>query len=431
MDYNPESSFRSLSPSRSQDESHSYGNCSECKQKRTAVAWCKNCDIAILKENFCNWTSGNSIIDKFIRDTQLSANENMDHLEWIEFDQFDLVENINKRGAFSSIYSAIWMEGPTWNLDEEAEVWNRNGPIKVILKRLDNSQSMSLEFINQLCKYHKCLQNGALADCFGITKDPTSCYMFVIRYYKNGNLYSYLDETMGILCWRDIVDMLWSISAGLHVIHEHNLVHGHLHGGNVLVENEMDSIDTKITDTGLHGPFGPFDKQIPSQHVYGVIPFVAPEVFNGNTPTKESDIYSFGMIMWMLSAGVRPYHDKPHDSQLIQEICSGLRPNVISGTPPVFARLMLQCLDADPSKRPTASQLYEWLGNWVTAICDDPDPSDLSNQFDVAEETKFANLDKLKFNNTPCHENAIYFSRPLDSIINNESSSTPLFYGKM
>ncbi|CAB4400501.1 unnamed protein product [Rhizophagus irregularis] len=169
---------------------------------------------------------------------------------------------------------------------------------------------------------------------------------------------------MGILCWRDIVDMLWSISEGLHVIHEHNLVHGHLHGGNVLVENEMGSIDTKITDTGLHGPF---DKQIPSQH---------------------------------------------------------------AGTPPVFARLMLQCLDADPLNRPTTSQLCEYLGNW-TAICDDSDPSDLSNQFDVAEETKFANLDKLKFNNTPCHENAIYFSRPLDSIINNESSSTPFFYGKM
>ncbi|PKK77107.1 kinase-like protein [Rhizophagus irregularis] len=183
---------------------------------------------------------------------------------------------------------------------------------------------------------------------------------------------------MGILCWRDIVDMLWSISEGLHVIHEHNLVHGHLHGGNVLVENEMGSIDTKITDTGLHGPF---DKQIPSQHAYGVIPFVAPEVFNGNTPTKESDIYSFGMIMWMLSAGVRPYHDKSHDSQLIQEIYSGLRPNVISGTPPVFARLMLQCLDADPLNRPTTSQLCEYLGNW-TAICDDSDPSDLSNQFD-------------------------------------------------
>ncbi|CAB4405453.1 unnamed protein product [Rhizophagus irregularis] len=41
------------------------------------------------------------------------------------------------------------MEGPRWNLDEEAEVWTRNGPIKVILKRLDNSQNVSQEFVNQ------------------------------------------------------------------------------------------------------------------------------------------------------------------------------------------------------------------------------------------------------------------------------------------
>ncbi|CAB4405940.1 unnamed protein product [Rhizophagus irregularis] len=155
-----------------------------------------------------------------------------------------------------------------------------------------------------------------------------------MRYYKNGNLYSYLEETMGILCWRDIVDMLWSISAGLNFIHKYGLVHGNLHGGNILVENNVNSIDTKITDTGLHGPVD--SKQISSKQIYGVIPFVAPEIFDGNTPTsKESDIYSFGMIMWMLSAGVRPYCDRPHNKELIQEICLGLRPSVVDGTPPV------------------------------------------------------------------------------------------------
>jgi hypothetical protein len=47
------------------------------------------------------------------------------------------------------------------------------------------------------------------------------------------------------------------------------------------------------------------------------------------------------MIMWMLSAGKRPYNDKPHDKQLIQEICSGLRrPSVVSEAPPVFSELM-------------------------------------------------------------------------------------------
>ncbi|PKC59293.1 kinase-like protein, partial [Rhizophagus irregularis] len=276
-----------------------YGKCSLCKRQRIATMWCEKCDIMNMKECFPNWTSGNSKIDEFIRFTQLNAKESMDYLEWIDFNQFDLIKDINDKGAFSSIYSAVWMEGPRWNLDEEAEIWTRTGPIKVILKRLDNSHNISQEFVDQLYRYHKCLKSGALADCFGITKDPTSCYMLVMRYYKNGSLYSYLKETLGVLCWRDIVDILWSISVGLKYIHEHDLVHGHLHGGNILVESDVNSVDTKITDTGLHGPV---DKQLSPKQIYGVVPFVAPEIFNGNTPTKESDVYSFGMVMWMLSA---------------------------------------------------------------------------------------------------------------------------------
>ncbi|EXX68051.1 Cla4p [Rhizophagus irregularis DAOM 197198w] len=184
--------------------------------------------------------------------------------------------------------------------------------------------------------------------------------MFVMRYYENGDLYSYLEESMGILCWRDIIDILWSISTGLEFIHEYNLVHGHLHGGNILVENEMNSIDAKITDTGLHGPA---DKSMASQQIYGVVPFVAPEIFKKNLPTKESDIYSF------------------------------------------------------------ASQICECLGNWVSAVNDDPHPSDLSNQFDTAEEIKFKNIGKLELNKISYHEKAIYISRPLDSI-NIESSES-------
>src|SRR5690242_4938765 len=108
-----------------------YGSCLECNSQRTATAFCKNYDVAILKEKFPNWTSGNSKMDELVKYTQMNASECMDYLEWIEFDQFDLVENIKKRGAFSSIYSAVWMEGPRWNLGEEDEVWTRSGPIKV------------------------------------------------------------------------------------------------------------------------------------------------------------------------------------------------------------------------------------------------------------------------------------------------------------
>jgi serine/threonine protein kinase len=53
------------------------------------------------------------------------------------------------------------------------------------------------------------------------------------------------------------------------------------------------------------------NKLIQTKKIHGVIPFVAPEISDGNTPTKPSDIYSFGMIMWMLSSDARPYCDRP------------------------------------------------------------------------------------------------------------------------
>ncbi|CAI2181647.1 4483_t:CDS:2 [Funneliformis geosporum] len=385
-----------------------FGKCAECGEERISVGWCKDCEINSFKVHFIYWTSGNLNIDNYIKRTQLNACGSVDYLEYIKFDQLVLIKYMNKGGAFSTIYSAIWIEGPRWIWDEAADEWTRNGPIKVALKRINNSQNMSEEYINQLCRYHHCLQNGNVADCFGITKDPTSNYMFVMRYYENGDLHTYLDEVKGMLCWRDIVEILWSISGGIECIHKNELIHGNLHGGNLLVESEQDSIDVRVADVGLHGPA---DKKN-SNEINGVLPYTDPEILKGNPPTKSSDIYSFGIIMWTLSAGIRPWCNRPHDIQLATEICFGLRPEIIDGTPEVYIQIMTQCWNSDPSKRPVASQLYELIGSWISAICDDPQQTELSEQFDLAEEKKFSDLEKNKYRQE-IHSQAFYTSRPL------------------
>ncbi|CAI2172748.1 16168_t:CDS:2 [Funneliformis geosporum] len=199
-----------------------------------------------------------------------------------------------------------------------------------------------------------------------------------MKYYENGDLHSYLDETQGVLCWRDIVDMLWGISGGIEEIHRNDLIHGNLHGGNVLIENESDSIDTCITDIGLHNSI---DKKTSNQ-IYGVLPYVAPDILKGNPPTKASDIYT-------------------------TEICFGLRPKIINGTPEVYVQLMTQCWHSDPLKRPTASKLNIILEDWINAICDNPIPTKISDQFDIAEEKKFLDF---KFHNQKIHSQAFYTS---------------------
>ncbi|KAF0493914.1 kinase-like protein [Gigaspora margarita] len=107
--------------------------------------------------------------------------------------------------------------------------------------------------------------------------------MFVTKFYEYGNLQEFLTKTMGCLCWRDIIDMLWGmVSGGLERIHDSGFYHGNLHCGNLLIDELPESIHLKISDVGLHGP-----ADGPGSGVYGVLPYVAPEVLRESTPISE------------------------------------------------------------------------------------------------------------------------------------------------
>jgi len=79
-----------------------------------------------------------------------------------------------------------------------------------------------------------------------------------------------------------------------------------------------------ITDLGLSRPANEEDKG----KVYGVLPYVAPEVLRGSKYTSAADIYSFGVVAAEILSGLPPYHDLPHEKLLGLRICQGLRPNL-------------------------------------------------------------------------------------------------------
>ncbi|CAG8775024.1 15055_t:CDS:1, partial [Racocetra fulgida] len=59
-------------------------------------------------------------------------------------------------------------------------------------------------------------------------------------------------------------------------------------------------------------------------HIYGVLPYLAPEVLKGEQFTQVADIYSFGIIMIEILTGRRPFDGYKFDAELAAMICHGL-----------------------------------------------------------------------------------------------------------
>ncbi|RGB25529.1 kinase-like domain-containing protein, partial [Rhizophagus diaphanus] len=146
------------------------------------------------------------------------------------------------------------------------------------------------------------------------------------------------------------LQLLKRIILGLKVIHESNLTHGDFHDGNILMS---DNYELLIIDLGLCKPISDLqDSDNKFNEVYGVLPYMAPEILRKKPYTPASDIYSFSMIMWEFASGIPPFNRKAHDHHLTLSICKGERPGIIKNTPRCYIDLMKKCWDSDPSKRP-------------------------------------------------------------------------------
>ena len=145
---------------------------------------------------------------------------------------------------------------------------------------------------------------------------------------------------------------------------------------------------------------------------YGIIPYMAPEIFLGQKYIKASDIYSFGMIMWELMTGRRPFWDRDHDTDLIIDICDGLRPPIGDiNTPDGYIELMKECWDSDPNKRPTAVDVWKRLNGMYEVESESP-----------TKIIKSPDIGPIEINNP----GAIYKSRPLSGMIKSAISTRSL-----
>ncbi|GBC04728.1 hypothetical protein RclHR1_05830006 [Rhizophagus clarus] len=192
---------------------------------------CGRCNAIIFQQFFNNWTSGNSDIDKFIQDSQLSDHSFISKaLEWIPFDRFYDIKYIAK-GGFGKVYRAKWIDGYIFRWDDRNKIWERNGQHKfVALKSLNNSKNINLGFINEAMLHYKIVDCDKIIRIYGITQEPeTKNYVMVLDYAQYGSLRNYLNINYNELSWNYKFSYLKTLASGLVHIHRNELIHRDLH----------------------------------------------------------------------------------------------------------------------------------------------------------------------------------------------------------
>src|SRR5271163_3473199 len=141
------------------------------------------------------------------------------------------------------------------------------------------------------------------------------------------------------------------IATGMAVAHQAGIVHRDLKPANVLIDNDL---LLKIVDFGVAAAQSQGDTQLTKTgYVIGSPKYMAPEQILGKKVDERADIYSLGVILYELFAGVPPYSRGDHMSVMYQHVQGKARqPIEINKDLPIeLNNLVMKCMSLDKAKR--------------------------------------------------------------------------------
>ncbi|GIL75343.1 hypothetical protein Vretimale_8020 [Volvox reticuliferus] len=182
------------------------------------------------------------------------------------------------------------------------------------------------------------------------------------------------------------------VALGMAFLHHNNIIHGDLKPGNVLLKSsrqDQRGFVVKISDFGLsrvlHGGVphphlmatgtndsssggGPnagaaseTDGEFMDGALDGTVPYLAPELINNCQRSKASDVWAYGVLLWQLVTGHRPY-DGLMQFQIMAAVSSGEQLlSWPSEAHPALVHLGRACLAYNPRDRPSFAQIVRRL----------------------------------------------------------------------
>ncbi|XP_029872079.1 tyrosine-protein kinase Fes/Fps isoform X7 [Aquila chrysaetos chrysaetos] len=180
----------------------------------------------------------------------------------------------------------------------------------------------------------------------------------VMELVQGGDFLSFLRNEGPHLRVKELIKMTENAAAGMEYLESKHCIHRDLAARNCLVteKNALKISDfgmSREEEDGIYASTGGM-KQIP-------VKWTAPEALNYGRYSSESDVWSFGILLWeAFSLGAVPYANLSNQ-QTREAVEQGVRLDPPEQCPEEVYRLMQQCWEYEPHKRPSFSTIHQDL----------------------------------------------------------------------
>ncbi|PWA94195.1 protein kinase-like domain, Concanavalin A-like lectin/glucanase domain protein [Artemisia annua] len=257
----------------------------------------------------------------------------------------------------------------------KGEIAHGNGHQTIVAKRLDTSHGQGeKQYYNELqilCEYKH-------ANVIGLVgySNETRERIIVYEHASRGSLDRYLNDAR--LTWKKRLNICIDVASGLAFLHgdaetgQEVVIHRDIKTPNILL---FDDWKAKLGDFGLSLISTLYEKEnYIIDHACGTRGYVDPLYRKTGFLTIESDIYSFGVVLFEILCGRSTYPINKNEGPFLDSVkhnfeegkqdemvFEAIKKQIVPKSLTTFQMIAYRCLHDDKEKRPTAKEVLAQL----------------------------------------------------------------------
>ncbi|XP_057684434.1 raf-1 proto-oncogene, serine/threonine kinase a isoform X2 [Corythoichthys intestinalis] len=245
-------------------------------------------------------------------------------------------------GSFGTVYKGKW-----------------HGDVAVKILKVTNPTPEQLQaFRNEVAVLRKTRHVNILLFMGYMTKDNLA---IVAQWCEGSSLYKHIHVVETNFKMIQLIDISRQTAQGMDYLHAKNIIHRDMKSNNIFLH---EGLTVKIGDFGLATVKARWSGSHQVEQPSGSILWMAPEVIrmqDNNPYSFQSDVYSYGIVLFELMTGELPYSQIANRDQIIFMVGRGyLSPDLsklYKNCPKAMKRLVADCIKKSKDERPLFPQI--------------------------------------------------------------------------